>query len=66
MEQTVLTLHGIISIAFSNICYQVVTTAKDNGWRAVDGTSGAVIGMQTAQILFQHGTVPVNYVAIGK
>lgn len=55
-------------IAFSNICYQVVTNRKDNGWGAVDGNSAGACNWNAkqVQIYSNDGTVPVNYVAIGK
>ena len=55
-------------IAFSNICYQVVTNRKDNGWGAVDGNAAGACNWNAKQVqLYSNdGTVPVNYVAIGK
>lgn len=55
-------------ISFPDICYQVVTNRKDNGWGAVDGNSAGACNWNAkqVQIYSNDGTVPVNYVAIGK
>ena len=46
----------------------MVTNRKDNGWGAVDGNSAGACNWNTkqVQIYSNDGTVPVNYVAIGK
>ena len=55
-------------ISFPNICYQVVTNRKDNGWGAVDGNSAGACDWNKTQVRIysNDGTVPVNYIAIGK
>ena len=55
-------------IAFPSICYQVVTNRKDNGWGAKDGNSAGACDWNKTQVRIysNDGTVPVNYVAIGK
>lgn len=55
-------------ISFPDICYQVVTNRKDNGWRAVDGNSAGACDWNKTQVRIysSDGTVPVNYIAIGK
>lgn len=55
-------------IAFPSECYQVVTNRKDNGWGAKDGNSAGACDWNKTQVRIysNDGTVPVNYVAIGK
>ena len=55
-------------ISFPDICYQVVTNRKDNGWGAVDGNSAGACNWNKTQVRIysNDGTVPVNYIAIGK
>lgn len=55
-------------ISFPDICYQVVTNRKDNGWSAVDGNSAGACDWNKTQVRIysNDGTVPVNYIAIGK
>lgn len=55
-------------IAFPSECYQVVTNRKNNGWGAKDGNSAGACNWNAkqVQIYSNDGTVPVNYVAIGK
>ena len=55
-------------ISFPDICYQVVTNRKDNGWGAVDGNSAGACDWNKTQVRIysNDGTVPVNYIAIGK
>ena len=55
-------------ISFPDICYQVVTNRKDNGWGAVDGNSAGACDWNKTQVRIYSNdrTVPVNYIAIGK
>ncbi|WP_370858721.1 hypothetical protein [Megamonas funiformis] len=69
MEQIVLNLRGIISLlSFPDTMLSVVTNRKDNGWGAVDGNSAGACDWNKTQVRIysNDGTVPVNYIAIGK